>query len=45
MLTLRLQGHSTDEIAKELHSYDRKVRRVLERVKALAQEEEQNLGA
>lgn len=40
MLTLRLQGHSTDEIATQLNSYDRKVRRVLERVRALAEEEE-----
>jgi len=44
ILTMRLQGTSTEEIAKELNTYDRKVRRVLERVKALAQEVEQNLG-
>ena len=44
ILTLRLQGHSSEEIAKELNTYDRKVRRVLERVRTLAQEEEQTLG-
>lgn len=45
MLTLRLQGSSTEEIAQQMNSYDRKVRRVLERVRALAQEEEQSMGA
>ena len=40
ILTLRLQGFSTEEIAKQIGSYDRKVRRVLERVRALAQEED-----
>ena len=44
ILTLRLQGHSSEEIAKELNTYDRKVRRVLERVRTLAQEEEQTLS-
>lgn len=44
ILTLRLQGNSTDEIAAQLNTYDRKIRRVLERVRALAQEVEQNLG-
>jgi len=44
ILTLRLQGHSTEEIAKQIGSYDRKVRRVLERVRALAQQEERDLG-
>jgi RNA polymerase sigma-70 factor (ECF subfamily) len=43
ILTMRLQGTSTEEIAKELNTYDRKVRRILERVRALAQEVEQNL--
>jgi RNA polymerase sigma factor (sigma-70 family) len=45
ILTLRLQGFSTDEIATQINSYDRKVRRVLERVKALVQKEERDLGA
>jgi RNA polymerase sigma-70 factor (ECF subfamily) len=45
ILTLRLQGHSTDEIAKQINSYDRKVRRVLERVRALVQEEDRGLLA
>jgi len=45
ILTLRLQGYSTDEIATQINSYDRKVRRVLERVKALVQKEERDLGA
>jgi RNA polymerase sigma-70 factor (ECF subfamily) len=44
ILTLRLQGYSTDEIAGQINSYDRKVRRVLERVKALVQKEERDLG-
>src|SRR5262249_33431653 len=43
-LPMRLQGTSTEDIAKQLNTYDRKVRRVLERVRALAQEVEQNLG-
>jgi RNA polymerase sigma-70 factor, ECF subfamily len=44
ILTLRLQGHSTEEIAKQLNSYDRKVRRVLERIRALAKDEERHLA-
>jgi RNA polymerase sigma-70 factor (ECF subfamily) len=44
IVTLRLQGHSSEEIAREMNSYDRKVRRVLERVRVLAQEEEQTLS-
>ena len=44
ILVLRLQGHSTEEIAKQLNTYDRKVRRVLERVRSLAQEADRNLG-
>jgi RNA polymerase sigma-70 factor (ECF subfamily) len=44
IVTLRLQGHSSEDIAKELNSYDRKVRRVLERVRGLAEEEEQTLN-
>ena len=43
ILTLRLQGHSTDEIATQLNSYDRKIRRVFERVRAMAQEDEKEI--
>jgi RNA polymerase sigma factor (sigma-70 family) len=37
VLEMKLQGHSTTEIAEALGSYDRKIRRVLERVEVLAQ--------
>jgi RNA polymerase sigma-70 factor (ECF subfamily) len=37
VLELRFEGYSTAEIAQRLGSYERKVRRVLERVAALAQ--------
>jgi RNA polymerase sigma-70 factor (ECF subfamily) len=37
ILTLRLQGFSTEEIAQKLGSYDRKVRRVLERIRDVAE--------
>ena len=40
ILELRFQGYSTEEIARELGIYDRKVRRVLERVRAVAEQEE-----
>lgn len=40
ILTLRLQGYSTEEIAKQTNSYDRKIRRVLDRVKAVVKEED-----
>lgn len=43
ILELRMEGFSTEEIAKKLGSYDRKVRRVLERIRALAEHE--GLGA
>ncbi|HJZ53775.1 MAG TPA: sigma-70 family RNA polymerase sigma factor [Gemmataceae bacterium] len=36
VLELRVQGHSTVEIAEKLGSYDRKIRRVLERIEAVA---------
>jgi len=36
ILELRLQGYSTEEIAQQIGSYDRKIRRVLERVRAIA---------
>lgn len=39
ILELRLRGDSNREIAKKLGIYDRKIRRVLERVKALAEQE------
>lgn len=38
VLEMRLAGHSSNEIATELGSYDRKVRRVLERIEELAKE-------
>jgi RNA polymerase sigma-70 factor (ECF subfamily) len=37
ILELRMQGYSTDEIAKQLNSYDRKIRRVLERIRDVAE--------
>jgi RNA polymerase sigma factor (sigma-70 family) len=40
ILELRLQGFSTEEIAEKLGSYDRKIRRVLERIRAVAVEEQ-----
>ena len=36
VLGLKLQGYSTVEIAEKLNSYDRKIRRVLERIEELA---------
>lgn len=39
ILTLRLQGFSTEEIAQKLGSYDRKIRRVLERIRDVAEHE------
>jgi RNA polymerase sigma-70 factor (ECF subfamily) len=40
ILEMRLQGFSSEEIAGQLGTYDRKVRRVLERVRALAEQED-----
>jgi RNA polymerase sigma-70 factor (ECF subfamily) len=37
VLSLKLQGYSTVEIAEQIGSYDRKVRRILERIQNLAQ--------
>ena len=37
VLELKLQGNTTTEIAEALGSYDRKIRRVLERVEEIAQ--------
>lgn len=39
ILELRLQNYSTEEIAKQLGTYDRKVRRVLERIRDIAEKE------
>ena len=39
ILEMRLQGFSTEEIADKLGTYDRKIRRVLERIRAVAMEE------
>ena len=44
ILELRLQGFSTEEIAEKLGSYDRKIRRVLERIRTVAIEEQAKLG-
>lgn len=44
ILELRLQGHSTEEIATQLGSYDRKIRRVLERIREVAIEEQEKVG-
>jgi RNA polymerase sigma-70 factor (ECF subfamily) len=37
VLELKLQGYSTTEIAEALGSYDRKIRRILERIQAVAE--------
>ena len=37
VLELKLHGNTTTEIAEALGSYDRKIRRVLERIEAVAQ--------
>jgi RNA polymerase sigma-70 factor (ECF subfamily) len=38
VLELRLQGYSSSEIAEKLQTYDRKIRRVLERIEKLARQ-------
>ncbi len=43
ILELRIEGYSTEEIAGKIGSYDRKVRRVLERIRGLA--EAQKVGS
>jgi len=43
ILELRMQGYSTEEIAQQMNSYDRKVRRVLERIRDVADHEKLNL--
>jgi DNA-binding NarL/FixJ family response regulator len=42
IIEMRLQGHTSEEIAEKLGTYDRKIRRVLERIHALALQEHQN---
>jgi RNA polymerase sigma-70 factor (ECF subfamily) len=39
VLELRMQGHSNEEIAQQLGTYDRKIRRVIERVRTVAEAE------
>jgi RNA polymerase sigma-70 factor (ECF subfamily) len=39
ILEMRLQGYSNDEIAEKLNIYDRKIRRVFERIRGLAEQE------
>jgi RNA polymerase sigma-70 factor (ECF subfamily) len=39
ILEMRLQGHSNEDIATKLGIYDRKIRRVIEHVRAIAQKE------
>lgn len=39
IIEMRLQGHTSEEIAEKLGTYDRKIRRVLERIHALALQE------
>ena len=39
IIEMRLQGHTSEEIADKLGTYDRKIRRVLERIHALALQE------
>ena len=39
ILEMRMQGYSNDEIAAQLGIYDRKIRRVIEHVRAIAEKE------
>ncbi len=39
ILEMRMQGHSNEEIAAKLGIYDRKIRRVIERVRLIAEQE------
>jgi RNA polymerase sigma-70 factor (ECF subfamily) len=39
ILEMRMQGYSNEEICNELGIYDRKIRRVLERIRGLAEQE------
>jgi RNA polymerase sigma-70 factor (ECF subfamily) len=45
VLGLKLQGYSTIEIAEQLGSYDRKIRRILDRIRDEAQAQETSPGA
>ncbi len=45
VLGLKLQGYSTIEIAEQLGSYDRKIRRILDRIQDEAQAQETSPGA
>jgi RNA polymerase sigma-70 factor (ECF subfamily) len=38
VLELRMQGYSNEEIAEQLGTYDRKIRRVMERIRELAEQ-------
>jgi RNA polymerase sigma-70 factor (ECF subfamily) len=39
ILEMRMQGYSNEEICQELDTYDRKIRRVLERIRGQAEQE------
>ncbi len=41
IIEMRLQGHSSEEIAQKLGTYDRKIRRVLERIHAVALQDQE----
>ena len=43
ILEMRLQGLSTEAIAEKLGTYDRKIRRVLERIRAVALDEQRRM--
>ena len=45
ILEMRLQGYSNEEIAQRLGLYDRKIRRAIEHVRAIARKEGFTLGA
>ncbi len=45
ILAMRLQGLTTEEIAKDLNTYDRKIRRVLERVRSVIVTEHEGLDS
>ena len=45
VLELKVQGHSSTEIAEKLGTYDRKVRRAIERLESLATETEFGSGS
>jgi RNA polymerase sigma-70 factor (ECF subfamily) len=42
VLEMRMQGYGVEEIARQLGTYDRKIYRILERVRGLAEQEEIN---